>query len=133
MLDVGLLAGDPAARPGQPRHLRDYLAGRGDGDEQGARVHQVKPAIGQAGAPRVPGEHRHASQPSLGGELRGRRDVHRVGVHSDDPAGRPGGRGEQVEYPARPAAEVDRRLAWPQPGPGEQRLGLRPQLSRLPP
>jgi hypothetical protein len=133
MLDVRFLAGDPAARPGQPGHLRDDLAGRGDGDQQGARVHQVEPAAGQAGAPRVPGEHRHASQPRLGGELPGRRDVHRVGVQADDPAGRADRRGEQVEYPARAAPEVDRRLARPKPGPAEQRLGLRPQFCGLPP
>jgi hypothetical protein len=133
MLDVRFLAGDVAARPSQPGHLRDDLAGRGDGDQQGARVHEVELAAGQAGAPRVAGEHRHASQPGLGGGLCGCRDVGRVGVQADDPAGRADGRGEQVEYAARAAAEVDRRLACPQPGPAEQRLGLRPQLSRLPP
>lgn len=50
---VGLQAGHPAARAGQPGHLSEDLGGIGDRHQQGAAMHQVKGIWGQPGVPGV--------------------------------------------------------------------------------
>jgi hypothetical protein len=128
VLAAGLLAGHPAARAGQPDHLAQHLGGLGDGHQQGARVHQIERARGQAGTPGAGLDDRHPGQPAAGGVFPGHRHVHRVGIQAHDPPGGGHGSRQQLEDPGRAAAEVDRALPRLQPYLAEQRRRLGPQF-----
>ena len=91
-------------------------AGPGIVDQQGPRVHQVEGPARQAGAPGVGGQHLDVAQPALARRTRlAMATCAGVGVQPDHaPARRDGGR-QQVEDPARAAAEIDRAVPGPQP------------------
>jgi len=96
-------------------------------------MHQVEPATGQAGVPRITFDHLDVGKPAACGVLRGHRDVGWAGIHADDPSARRNGGRQQAEDSARAAAEIGRGLPRPQAGPGEQRLGFGSQFCGLAP
>jgi hypothetical protein len=71
------------------------------------------------------------AEPACGGELGRRGGMRRVRVQADDPAPRGDPLGQHVQDPARPAAEIDRTLAWQQADPVQQRRAVGGQFLRL--
>ena len=121
-LDVRLHGRDPAAGPGQPRHL-----GRPPRRASGTLTSNVRAwtrSNEPAGSPVCRASAAMTStlaRPRLGGELGGHGRVPRVGVHAGHPASRRHPLGQQLEDAARPAAQVDRALPGPQADPVQQR------------
>ena len=129
MLGVGLLAGDPPARPGQPDHLADHLGGTGDRHQQGAGVHQIEDSEGRPVCLASADITSDVGQPVRADVLAGQRDMSRVGVQPHHPPARRDRGGQQVEDPARAAAEIDGALPGFQADAAEQRDALGTKLA----
>jgi hypothetical protein len=59
---VRLLAGDPAAGPGQPHHLGHHILGVRDGRQQHTGMDEIERVSGQAGLARIRRDDLHARE-----------------------------------------------------------------------
>ena len=87
-------------------------------------MNQIERARLEAGVPGVAADDVDVAETSAGDKFRRHRDVDRVGVKADDPSPGRDPLGQEIENPARSAAEIERAVAGPQSNPVKQQTAV---------